>query len=394
MSISTGLSILLDAFSPFGSDIQSKGWDAYAADKSGEPKFDHAIEERGYIDFSYPDITGFRARQADEHQSFLDMTQPPGMEMSTALDLDIGTNIIRRLPFFENPRINETRAANYAETNIFMRNEPVRLYTGSQARKFDIEIWYTLPHIGAFYNNYYKRSASQLDREGIADTLAFFEETLRTDPATKANTMLYDGAAGFVYAGGVPVGYKEGTAIANLGTGGTTAADGESADKTSVGDQGPRMPVNTPVRLKEGDDPDGKGFFTAHALNSPAHGKIAGMIDYFMNIIRGCVLSTVSSGADEKTKYAPPIAHLNWGTVYNNVPCIVKSYKIELDPLKAGMDNATFWSRMIRVRLQLEEFRQTDGIVNSGQNGLYGWNTIFGKGGIPRGNPGGGSYNR
>ena len=87
----------------------------------------------------------------------------------------------------------------------------------------------------------------------------------------------------------------------------------------------------------------------------------------------------------EKLLVCPPVAYLNWGTVYNNVPCIVKSYKIEVDPLKAGMDNATFWSRMIRVRLQLEEFRQTDGIVDSGVNGQYGWNTIFDKGGIPRG---------
>lgn len=394
MSISTGLSILLDAFSPFGSDIQSKGWDAFAADKSGEPKFDHAIEERGYIDFAFQDIGGYRARLAEQDQAWLDSTQPYGMEMSTAYDTDIGTKVIRRLPFFENPRINESRSANYAETNVFMRNEPVRLYTGSQARKFDIDIWYTLPHLGAFYNNYYKRSASELDREGIADALAFFEETLRTDRATKSSTMLYDGNAGFVYAGEVPVGYKEGTAIANFGTGGTTGADGETADKTSVGDQGPRMPINTPVTLSEGDLPDGKGFFNAHALNSPAHGKIAGMIDYFMNIIRGCVISTVGMGTTDKSKYGPPVAYLNWGTVYNDVPCIVKSYKIEVDPLKAGMDNATFWSRMIRVKLQLEEFRQTDGIVNSGSNGVYGWNTIFSKGGIPRGDKGGGHFTR
>ena len=387
MSLPLGVSILLDAFSPFGSDIQSKGWDEYAADKSGEPKFDHAIEERGYIDFSFPDLNDFRDEQFKKDQAFMDsihqfsspnMSRPAGSLKLT------GTNVLRRLPFFENPRINESRSANYTETSVFMRNEPVRLYAGSQARKFDIDIWYTLPHLGAFYNNYYKRSASELDVQGIADSLTFFEETLRSDPATKANTVLYDGAAGFVFAGSVPVGYSTGTAIANLGTGGTKGADGK-ADATSVGDQGPRMPINTPVRLAEGDDPEGKGFFTAHALNSPAHGKIASMIDYFMNIIRGCVISTVSTETNSKSKYGPPIAYLNWGTVYNDVPCVVKSYKIEVDPLKAGMDNATFWSRMIRVRLQLEEFRQTDGIVDSGVNGQYGWNTIFDKGGIPRG---------
>ena len=392
MSLPLGVSILLDAFSPFGSDIQSKGWDAYAADKSGEPKFDHAIEERGYIDFSFPDLEGWQQNKDNKaHQDFLDWT---GAQQSTALPegtTDTASKALRRLPFFENPRINESRSANYAETNVFMRNEPVRMYTGSQARKFDIDIWYTLPHLGAFYNNYAKRSAKPADTEGMRRTLKFFQDTLRDDPATKASTVLYPGAAGFVYAGGVPVGYKEGTAIANLGVGAPkNTAGGEDSsweeDGVSTGDNGPRMPINTPVTLAAGDDPEGKGFFTAHALNSPAHGQIAQMVDYFMNIIRSCVISTVSAETDSRSKYGPPIAYLNWGTVYNSVPCIVKSYKIEVDPLKAGMDNATFWSRMIRVRLQLEEFRQTEGIVSSSENGLYGWNTIFGKGGIPKGN--------
>ena len=36
-------------------------------------------------------------------------------------------------------------------------------------------------------------------------------------------------------------------------------------------------------------------------------------------------------------------------------------------------------------KLQLEEFRQEGGIVNSGEQGPYGWNTLFNLGGTPRG---------
>ena len=358
-NIPLGVNILLDAFSPFPpEDII---WDEYAGDKTGTPRYDHAIEERGFIEFKYPTV--------------------PGM---------VTTNTVRKLPFFENPRINESRGASYAETSIFMRNEPVRLFTGAGATKFDIELMYTLPHIGAFYNNYYMRVCTDQQRQEIEDTVTRYKEILNRDEATKGNKQKYPGATGFVSVGNKVVGYKAGTAItdAQFTDDAETATEADhAAGKTfNYETAGPRMPVKQPVRLGEKNELDGKGFFRANALDSDYHSMIAGLVDYFMNIIRSSIISTVDAGVSEKVKYGPPIAYLKFGTAYDYIPCIVKSYKIEIDPFRAGMDNATFYSRMIRVKLALEEFRQEGGIVDAGQKGPFGWNTIFNSGGIPRGN--------
>ena len=55
----------------------------------------------------------------------------------------------RWLPFYENPTITESRKANYASTDIFLRNEPVRLFTGAHARQFRVDIHYTLIHMAS-----------------------------------------------------------------------------------------------------------------------------------------------------------------------------------------------------------------------------------------------------
>ena len=55
----------------------------------------------------------------------------------------------RWLPFYENPIITESRKANYASTPIFLRNEPVRLFTGAQAREFKVDVHYSIFHMAA-----------------------------------------------------------------------------------------------------------------------------------------------------------------------------------------------------------------------------------------------------
>ena len=72
-----------------------------------------------------------------------------GLRMNFAANKDSADGRVNWLPFYENPSIIESRRANYAKQNVFLRNEPVRLYTGSDARKFKVDIHYTLPHIAS-----------------------------------------------------------------------------------------------------------------------------------------------------------------------------------------------------------------------------------------------------
>mgnify|MGYP003640616725 FL=1 len=62
---------------------------------------------------------------------------------------DITIDGAGRIPFYENPKIRESKKAGYNRTNIFKRSEPIRLWVGSTAKVIDVEIKYTLPHMAA-----------------------------------------------------------------------------------------------------------------------------------------------------------------------------------------------------------------------------------------------------
>ena len=69
-------------------------------------------------------------------------------------DRSKGSVMKRWLPFYENPLIVESRKSKYAETDIFLRNEPVRLFTGAEARNFRVDIHYTLIHMASMIPTY------------------------------------------------------------------------------------------------------------------------------------------------------------------------------------------------------------------------------------------------
>ena len=48
-------------------------------------------------------------------------------------------NETKRIPLFSNPSVKESRSANYAEASILYRNEPVKLYTGTAAKRVSFE---------------------------------------------------------------------------------------------------------------------------------------------------------------------------------------------------------------------------------------------------------------
>lgn len=60
-----------------------------------------------------------------------------------AIEIDGGGSI----PFYENPKIRESKKAGYNRTQIFKRREPIRLWIGSTAKVLDVEIKFTQPHM-------------------------------------------------------------------------------------------------------------------------------------------------------------------------------------------------------------------------------------------------------
>lgn len=57
---------------------------------------------------------------------------------------------------FENPRIRESRTVGYNRTKIYRRNEPIRLWVGSEARKYDIEWRWVVPHLETLFPDTWK----------------------------------------------------------------------------------------------------------------------------------------------------------------------------------------------------------------------------------------------
>jgi len=74
-------------------------------------------------------------------------------------------------------------------------------------------------------------------------------------------------------------------------------------------------------------------------------------IKWWVNLIRSSVLNN-----QQNLMEGPPVIRLTHGPLYQNIPCICKSYNLSYDP-NSGMDHESLLSRRIKVTMDLEEFR-------------------------------------
>jgi len=340
----------LNPFLPDGSDVVLD--DAGLQNSFGAPKFEHALEERGFIRFTYPEYLESVTTR---------FTRIPGtLQLEESQIFNWVDRATRKLPFFENPQITERRRANYANTNVFLRNEPVRLYTGSGPRTINLKITYTLPHIAQFLGNYLNNPAILTDKE-VEDLQAIKEQVSRL---LKKQSGIGAPPEGGKYTGNGTVVSRNGKLV---GLSETTIR----TDKNNNPGDGPRMPSHRNVQLKGADN---QFYFNAQVLFNEYHVELTHIIEYMLNVARSSVIGTVQS----LEKFGPPVGHLNMGIVYNDMPVIVKDYRINFD-YASGMDHASLFSRVITIDLTLEEFRQDKGLLHGPDNDtpLQGWDTLF-----------------
>jgi hypothetical protein len=353
-------------------EIQWDGRDGQlAANKNGTAHFEHALEERGYLEFNFPASTKPMATTTNTHSGA--DAQATNTKVTRTEDararLKTEGPVKKYLPFFENPKIVESRSALYVDTPIFMRNEPVRLWTGASPRRFALELHYTIPHIAAYLNNYLE-NPKFFPKEAK-------EEVLKVQDVMQTILQKDQGEFGPLEAatsGQPPIKVAGGkNSVATIGV------DGMLVDPhRGVGD-GPRMPVNQGVVIDSGNNyRNNVAYYNARMLNAPRHTLVATAVQMLLNIIRSAVTASVNFDK----KYGPPLCKMKFGSVYLDTPCIVKSYKITLDPFRAqGMDHATLLSRMVLVNLELEEFNQSAGVLATPEwGGVTGWDTIMRRG--------------
>ncbi len=277
----------------------------------------HALEGRAYLDFYFPDH-------------------------------NVGRRGIRRVPFFENPEITETRSPSYAKTQIIQRNEPARLYIGTDARKLNVKFYITLPHILDFYKVAdFGTDWNQKEQEYIQYIINQSSKSFgaRYAPLVKVNKSLSN----------------------------------PSVEWKPLDDKGPQMENVTSV-----GDSEGAGTFmdlqsvnslgSAYSMAPDELGILAtAFMQYIIDTVRASVVGNQSLGRMESSSHGPPIVRLKHGTVFNEAPFIVTNYSIDFDNT-AGTDPRTLLPRRMNIRLSLEEFRQVTG-ASSGE--LPGASTIL-----------------
>ena len=310
---------------------------------------------------SYSDI--FRSRLLDQ-RARIEFHYPGGMES--------GEDIITFIPFYENPEITETQTANYVEYNPIGRGSSMFAYTGTKSRKFKIKLTFTLPHLA-------------MHDMGISRFMRVF-----MDASEDSQKLLFTSKSRHTNKKGVGDAPRSlATEVAYLYHG-LSDPDMDATERVQV--LAHRTQVDLPPALQglQGNltTPSfNSGIITPLQKPSPpppptgANTELFKIIDtllFFITLLRTSVVNKVDNPI-----FGPPLLRLNFGTLYQSVPCICKSYNIAWDE-KAGYDLETLTPRRMMVDLTLDEVRVGNfgkyepGKLTSRDN-LTGWESAVGE---------------
>lgn len=277
-----------------------------------------------------------------------------------------GEDSLLKIPFFENPIINESRNARYASNNIFNRNEPIRLYTGSEARKFTVNLKYTMPHVYEFmkrdlYNEY-------LTEESVRDLKNLVNSNVNLLREANLDRISEDSTS---YVKAITTQTREdynasSQAFARRDGKNTTNQIGIHRHEDTTGYKGRALGYQS--------------IDTVNFVRNDERFKMQQFMYIIINAIRSSVIGSVN-----KLQFGPPIARLNFGALYSDVPCIVTQYKFKFDG-DSGYELDTLIPRVFEVNLSLEEYRQSSSSGNlttdkydreTNKDGLPGWDTFI-----------------
>lgn len=285
-------------------------------------RYNHKIENRGYLSFRFPS------------EAYADVISP--VDEVTVGDETFDTFT---LPFFENPKISESRSAEYASHKIVNRNEPYRLWTGAKPMKLSVSFNITLPHLMTFARNQIDDAMSN-----IINSNDFKSELLYA-------------IGDLMAAGGVESSRANSIQLSRYGInvpsiGGTQG----SKDIYDISNQ-----ILTDTSHRDGLDP----------RSESQRARLILYCTYLINLIRSSVIGSsnataAAEGGDSKgnaiegavRKYLPaPVIFLTYGSMYINSPFIATNYSITFDG-KSGYEELSLLPRVIQIKLTLESYNQ------------------------------------
>mgnify|MGYP003649644379 FL=1 len=229
------------------------------------------------------------------------------------------------VPFYENPIITENKSANYAEYDVLGRASTLFAYTGAKARTFKVEVQYTIPHLLAMDMTQSRFKSYYTDPN---TAMASFTEAPFDDFDLRSNSegkKLYD-------------------------------------EYNKIFQDINGMPLSV---------------FGNNSANNEKSIKVIDSLLFFTNVLRSSVYNNASNPL-----LGPPVVRLNHGSMYQSIPCIVKSYDLSFDEA-AGYDVRTLTPNRIKISLSLAELRTGDfGKFEKStairRDNLAGWESVIG----------------
>ena len=291
----------------------------------------------------------FQVNQAIESRAGLKFNYAYALGAGGAVKNKISESAaVRWLPFYENPTITESRRANYASTDIFLRNQPVRLYTGSDPRIFKVDIHYSIYHMAAMCpTDKLLQIFTGEDREHFQEELLQIRRGVNS--IVQRDTGFYSNAGNF-----------------NM-----QQAIDQIHDRAADGSEGPYGPIPSKP------DSQFNAYLTYLATQTAEYQEIFSLLQYAVNHIRSSVIGSV--GLEKAPIKGPPIVELKWGLMYNYIPCIVTDYRIQ--PIEeAGYDPKSLASQRLKISLTLEEFNNVHGNLWGDPTltaALPGWDSVM-----------------
>lgn len=233
------------------------------------------------------------------------------------------TQIPRVLNFMENIKISEKGRAKYSEYNPIGRNGSAFIYLGAESRSFSLDFSLTLLNI--IQNTRYKPNTTGSNYESKYEMRKeYFEKDSEGKPNASKGEDPNDAVKG-------PLNMID------------------AYDKVFL-----RLLDDSELAtiFKKAGTQNAQGLFTSQSkqlINARRMGLAC--IIWWVNLIRSSVFTSSMS-----PYLGPPILRLNHGILYQNVPCIVESYSIDIDKDK-GYDNRTLLPNEFKISMNLREVR-------------------------------------
>ena len=237
-----------------------------------------------------------------------DFAMKRGIHNKSFLEFHFPNKLVARLPFYENIDITESKQANLVTYDPIGRSSSLYSYAGASSRALKLSFFLTLPHIyGMHVGSKVRFTPESLDihtREQVRKQMTHDPTMPEMQPWS-----------------------------------------GEMQDAVA---EDPFILEEFQMDLEDAEVADLLASKFPKELEPKTFTQY---VAWWVNLIRSSVLNN-----QQNLMEGPPVVRLTHGMLYQNIPCICKSYNLSYEPA-GGMDRDTLLSRRIKVNMNLEEFR-------------------------------------